>query len=573
MVEGRQFASIAALMAACLVAHPAAAANPDPFAKLADAYKRRDATIAADAYSGQAEVVYRYFGAPTERYKGRPAIRSSFAALFGSVAPESSLDLNFRVTNKAPRFAQGFYRLRIGTEVTNYGRFAVRFDNDGRFVSDESTDSTIAEFETATGPLLIKPDDEELDRTYYRRLAGRYRLPNGCQLVVTRSSVRLFVRNMCSQEWRGLNRVSGLEWTAGDTVISDQVKARYRFVSPGTGLSPSLTLSAGAQSAVAKRVDSYSSEDVTFAGKGGIRLSGTIYRPNRRVARSGVVLVHGSGPQDRDGYASIIAVMADALASSGRAVLVYDKRGSGQSGGDGNRANFDLLGEDAAAGMRFLASHLRLDPTKIGLAGSSQAGWIVAKAIANGARPRDVFLLGAAGTAMTVAQQNIYNTRVRMLCAGIPAAEVDLAIAQQQAFFDALADRAKAGALDAITARAKPNARIAEWLFPDSSGLTANDGSWFTVLDPSFNPFPVWKKYPGKATFVFSQHDDATDTQFVTSILGRSVGEVRILPGAQHLGLRTTDRCRADIGLLQRFSAELFDQLDRFAKAGARHGA
>ena len=146
-------------------------------------------------------------------------------------------------------------------------------------------------------------------------------------------------------------------------------------------------------------------------------------------------MIHGSGPQDRDGYASIIAVLADQLASSGRVVLTYDKRGSGGSSGDGTRAGFDQLAADAEAGMMMLSKLKNVDPKRVGLAGSSQAGWVAARAVARGANPADVLLLGAAGAAMSVVEQNLYNTEVRMHCAAISDADVKLALDQQRAFF------------------------------------------------------------------------------------------------------------------------------------------
>lgn len=563
-------AAVVAVQLAVCAPTTALAQTPDAFARLATGYARRDPAMAADAYAPSARLTYRYPRTPVEVHDGRDAIRRSFAALFNQVPADRRLDLDFRLRRRDVASADGIYRLRVGRHAQSFGSFHVTFDTDGRFQTDESGPAAIADFESLPGPTLVRPDDAGTDRAYYSALTGRYRLPGGCVLVVTRSSVRLFVRDTCTGQWRGMTRVSGLKWTTGATIIpaaDTRPTATYRFARPERGAAASVAVTDASGSRSAIRVAAYRQQEVAFAAHDGTRLAGTLYRP-ARPRGSAVVMVHGSGPQDRDGYASIIAVMADALAAAGRTVLAYDKRGSGGSEGDGAHAGFDLLAADARAAMAFLATQPGVARDRIGLAGSSQAGWVVAQAIADGAAPRDIFLLGAAGTAMTVAEQNAYNTRVRMLCAGIAADAVTLAIDQQRAFFAALKDPAQAARLDAVTARARAVPALADWLFPDSSGLGVRDGSWYTVLDPSFDPLPVWRRYRGNASFVFSEHDDATDTALVVDRLRGVPGSVAVLGGAQHLGLRTDDRCHGDLAALSAFARGLFAALDRFGRGG-----
>lgn len=386
-------------------------------------------------------------------------------------------------------------------------------DGSGKFASDISTGATRDEFEEAMGKVMIAPDDEVLDRSYYAGLAGRYRFADGCTLIVTRSIVRLFVRNSCTGDWRGLSRQSGRQWSAGDRVISDKMTATYRFAAIAGATSPSVEVVDAKGSKLATRASGYETEDVVFKSADGTTLAGTLYKPSGgEQPRPATVMLHGSGPQDRDGYASIIAVLADELAASGRVVLAFDKRGSGQSGGDSDRASFPILAADARAGMDFLASRPEVDRTRIGLAGSSQAGWVAAKAIADGASPADVFLLGAAGAALTVAEQNLYKTEVRMRCQGIGGEDIALALAQQRAFFDFLAKPSTAPMLDALTAKGRLKPILNDWLFPDSRTTDRSAAAWYVVLDPSFDPLPVWKSYRGRPTFIFSQFDDSTPT-------------------------------------------------------------
>jgi pimeloyl-ACP methyl ester carboxylesterase len=114
---------------------------------------------------------------------------------------------------------------------------------------------------------------------------------------------------------------------------------------------------------------------VEIRSRGAI-LSGSMLLPESGPPAAAIVLVHGSGKEER------MLWLARPLAKDGFAVLTYDKRGVGMSGGtyEGGEdnisaANLDLLASDATAAMGTLRSHLPGVPA--GFAGGSQAGWIV----------------------------------------------------------------------------------------------------------------------------------------------------------------------------------------------------
>ena len=121
----------------------------------------------------------------------------------------------------------------------------------------------------------------------------------------------------------------------------------------------------------------FTAEEVKFKSVGDT-LAGTIFKPEQVYAA--IVLVHGSGQETRMGE------MASFLAKQGIAVLTYDKRGVGKSGGayagpevgtnNIDSANLDLLAADANAATNTLLAHLPKH-TPIGLMGFSQAGWII----------------------------------------------------------------------------------------------------------------------------------------------------------------------------------------------------
>ena len=125
----------------------------------------------------------------------------------------------------------------------------------------------------------------------------------------------------------------------------------------------------------------YDTEEVSYENRGaqGVRLAGTLTLPKGNGKVPAVLLITGSGPQDRDetlmGHKPFW-VLADHLTRQGIAVLRVDDRGVGKSTGNFAAATSRDFAGDAAAGVRFLQSHARIDPSRVGLAGHSEGGLI-----------------------------------------------------------------------------------------------------------------------------------------------------------------------------------------------------
>jgi dienelactone hydrolase len=115
-------------------------------------------------------------------------------------------------------------------------------------------------------------------------------------------------------------------------------------------------------------------EEITFRSNGET-LEGSIVFPPEKDIVAGVVFVHGAGKEMRD------LDLAKKFAREGIAILVYDKRGAGVSGGEymegNNEKVIKLLADDAASAIELLSNHSKLKDKPIGLVGFSQAGWII----------------------------------------------------------------------------------------------------------------------------------------------------------------------------------------------------
>ncbi len=130
----------------------------------------------------------------------------------------------------------------------------------------------------------------------------------------------------------------------------------------------------------------YNSSEVSFKNeKAGITLKGTLTTPKEGDDFPAVVLVTGSGPQNRDeeifGHKPFL-VIADFLTRAGIAVLRYDERGVGESEGDYATATPQILATDTESAIAFLRDQDNIDEDKIGILGHSEGG-VIAPAIAS----------------------------------------------------------------------------------------------------------------------------------------------------------------------------------------------
>ncbi|MCF0056615.1 S9 family peptidase [Dyadobacter sp. CY356] len=131
----------------------------------------------------------------------------------------------------------------------------------------------------------------------------------------------------------------------------------------------------------------YYSEDVKFDNaKDKITLAGTLTLPAKEGNFPAVILISGSGPQDRNeellGHKPFL-VLSDYLTKNGIAVLRYDDRGTAQSTGDFNTAITKDFATDAEAAVAYLKTRKEINRKKIGLIGHSEGG-IIAPMIAAG---------------------------------------------------------------------------------------------------------------------------------------------------------------------------------------------
>lgn len=184
----------------------------------------------------------------------------------------------------------------------------------------------------------------------------------------------------------------------------------------------------------------YLEEEVTFEnGTAGIRLAGTLTRPKSGGPFTAVILISGSGAQDRDETIfnhKPFLVLADHLTRRGIAVLRFDDRGVGRSQGDFKTATTQDFCSDVLAAVDHLKSCKEIDPRRIGLLGHSEGGLVVPMAASIDKSIAFVILLAGPG----VTGEKVVLAQLAALArqAGMDEKTIADKVALQQSLFDVI---------------------------------------------------------------------------------------------------------------------------------------
>lgn len=182
----------------------------------------------------------------------------------------------------------------------------------------------------------------------------------------------------------------------------------------------------------------YSEQRVTFNNAiDSVTLAGTLTLPEGEGPHPAVVLISGSGPQDRDeslmGHKPFL-VLADYLTRRGLAVLRYDDRGTAESTGNYATATVEDFARDASAAIDYLAAHPRIDPARIGLLGHSEGGLVAPMVAAR--RDNVAFLVLLAATGVDGADVIQSQAAAMRRAQGANEAEIEVLQAINRAVFD-----------------------------------------------------------------------------------------------------------------------------------------
>lgn len=194
-----------------------------------------------------------------------------------------------------------------------------------------------------------------------------------------------------------------------------------------------------------------SDQEITFRS-GALTIAGTLSLPAGAGPFPAVVLLSGSGPQDRDSEVAgfrPFKLMAEHFAKRGIAVLRCDDRGVGGSTGNFAEATTEDLAGDALAAVEVLRARTEIDPRRIGLVGHSEGALVAAVAATRSAEIAFIgYLAGNAVSGAEILRQQAAEIPRR---AGAAPAAIEEILRHHDALMAAVREHAPAETLTALS--------------------------------------------------------------------------------------------------------------------------
>ena len=275
-------------------------------------------------------------------------------------------------------------------------------------------------------------------------------------------------------------------------------------------------------------------EPVTYRS-GEVELAALLLLPEGVGPHPAAVIVQGSGSSDRtNAWARAIA---ETIREEGYAVLLTDKRGSGESGGDWRSVGFETLADDALAGVEALAARPDIILARIGLVGLSQGGRVAPVAAARS--DRVAFVINLVGDAVSFAEQSAHEMANVARQAGLPEP-----LQQEVLRLNAAAGRALLTDEWDEYHRLHQAGLASPWA-PIARGFPATDDPVWTFYSKAFafDPMPYWTLVRQPVLILYGEQDERDNVAvgesirrltFGFGVSGKENYEISVVPGVGH---------------------------------------
>jgi len=283
-------------------------------------------------------------------------------------------------------------------------------------------------------------------------------------------------------------------------------------------------------------------EEVVFSNET-VQLAGTLYKPNVQITYPALVVLHpaNGGIRQFPFYQHLIT----RLPARSIAVLLFDRRGSGRSGGDFETASFETLAKDGSAAVEYLRSRHDIDKKRIGLYGISQGGWIAP--LVAGMRSDIAFLIIVSGCGVSPAKQMDYGAAYTLRQQGF----TDNTIAQVIALRNRVNEYYRGNISREVVSTELDSVQSEPW-FQDAYLNPSKDlpedvtkDKWWYEFD--YDPLSIWKQIQPPTLFLFAEDDRWVPVAESISKLKQAtthLQDVTILQikGTDHLMYKTRDQ-------------------------------
>lgn len=377
---------------------------------------------------------------------------------------------------------------------------------------------------------------------------GDYVAPSGRIITIGRSlsdPAAMFVYDSRSHRFATLA-------ASGDGYCAEACAVRVRFHTAAQGVS-GLVFRKGRDVVVARH-SPLQVEDVTFV-RDGVTFKGRLWKGRGAAVRPAVVLIGGTGKNTRDDF----RVYPYLFVRHGFAVLAFDKRGSGESGGGGpvEEEGIATLAEDNAAAVSLLRSRPDIDPNRIGALGISHGAWVVDEMAARD--PKLAFIVPVVGGGAPLWRATEFDMVAHLGEKHFPPAE----IAEADRFLLEVFRLAREhpDQIKPLVEANKAKPWFGETPIAPFAGLPAEvmgpvaASAWKTEL--SYDPAPRLALSAAPVFAIVAEKDDHVPALENAEAIRRAAGPratILMLKGANH-------RQALDDGPTMTFAPELFDRL------------
>lgn len=277
------------------------------------------------------------------------------------------------------------------------------------------------------------------------------------------------------------------------------------------------------------------SEEVTFRN-GDVTLSGTLYLPARSGPVPAIVAFHSAsgGTRDYEGYQHL----ARRLPAIGVAVLLFDRRGSGKSGGEMRTTTFADLAADGIAGLESLKTRSDIDSRRLGVWGVSQGAWVASLAATMSSDIRYVACVSF--SAVTPANQMDYAARYALRSAGNSAAVIDEALRTRTRVNEYYRGREDKESVERMVAAERSQKWFDLMMLPNSGNIPndARQTKWYREMD--YDPLTPIRRLTVPCIFFYAGDDPWVPVEeSMAKVLEAAAGHARVtilrIPHTGHL--------------------------------------
>jgi len=298
----------------------------------------------------------------------------------------------------------------------------------------------------------------------------------------------------------------------------------------------------------------YDAEEVSYENsEAGITLAGTFTKPKSGGPFPALLLITGSGAQNRDeelfGHKPFL-VIADYLTRRGIAVLRVDDRGTAKSTGNFGAATTKDFAGDVRAGIKFLKSRKDVNGKKIGLLGHSEGG-IIAPMVASDSK--DVaFIVMMAGPSLTGEEILYLQDSLISTAMGIPAEEITKELRLNRKLYSLIRTESDTTKLQQEIRSAVKESMAADSATVGKINEEAVNAAVKQLTSPWFRFFVTYDPIPAleKVTCPILALDGSKDLQVPAQqnleglerafkVSGNKNAVAKILPGLNHLFQKT----------------------------------